>query len=507
MEKQVRTISAAAAGYTAREEDYQGRKHLVVPVVALVEGVIQAMNAPNPEFVSAEEFSKAPGGWNGRPIFLGHPLVAGEPVSGNTPELLEKQSIGIVFNAAVKNNKLTMEAWIDVAKAEEVAPDLLARIAEQATIEISVGVFMERGDESGEYKGKDYVGAWTEIVPDHLALLEQGDQGACSVKMGCGVRAAEEKKMSESPKTKLSAFLGRVMSAFRSAQPAEDMTSNDLQRKLYDALRVAEPTFSYVEAYRPVQAPTSVVYSCYAYGNGVYSLYERPFTLAEDGTLTLSDTRTVVEAVLDYIPVTAATETPTVATERPTKDHEPETVQAAALDAPCACRHENASTENKSMPTNKEKALAALNGATEEQATAVLAALETKPAAAAVVETPAPVAAAAAAPVVEAPKQPTLAELIAAADPDVRESFNENVRAAKSKREATIAALKATKRCGFSDEQLNAMQQAELDNLVALAGVEKSNARVDYSGQAPRAAQASDAIEAPQDLAEALRTK
>jgi len=46
VERQHRQLTVAtAAGYTTRTETYQSREHLVVPVVALVEGVVHAMNA------------------------------------------------------------------------------------------------------------------------------------------------------------------------------------------------------------------------------------------------------------------------------------------------------------------------------------------------------------------------------------------------------------------------------------------------------------------------------
>jgi hypothetical protein len=54
-------LTVAASGYKTRTETFDGREYLVVPVVALVEGVVHAMNAKNAEFVAAEEFSRAPG--------------------------------------------------------------------------------------------------------------------------------------------------------------------------------------------------------------------------------------------------------------------------------------------------------------------------------------------------------------------------------------------------------------------------------------------------------------
>lgn len=188
--EQNRNTLLALKGYKVRTEQYRGKDHIVVPVVALVEGVVHAMNATSAEFVSCEAFSHAPAGWNGRPVFLGHPMREGRPVSGNTPEVLAEEQIGIVFNSKVKDKKLVMEAWVDVERCEEYAPKLLQRLKDGDTVEISVGVMVSTDQTEGEYNGKKYLGAWKGIMPDHLALLPEGDLGACSVDAGCGVRAA-----------------------------------------------------------------------------------------------------------------------------------------------------------------------------------------------------------------------------------------------------------------------------------------------------------------------------
>jgi hypothetical protein len=182
-----RSLVIRSAGLT-RTETYKDREHIVVPVVALLEGVVHAMNAKTAEFVSSDELRTA--GWDGRPVFLNHPMVKGRPVSGNNPTILEEKCIGTVFNTAMKKGKLTMEAWLDKERTQEIAPTLLTRIEQLEPIEISVGVFVETDDSTGEYDGKKYAGAWHDIVPDHLALLDEAQEGACSREMGCGVRAA-----------------------------------------------------------------------------------------------------------------------------------------------------------------------------------------------------------------------------------------------------------------------------------------------------------------------------
>ena len=90
--KRALVVAGIADVAAIREETFQGKDFLVVPVIALVEGVHQASNAPAPELALASEFGKYPQGWDGRPVLLSHPQREGSPVSANSPEVLEDQS-------------------------------------------------------------------------------------------------------------------------------------------------------------------------------------------------------------------------------------------------------------------------------------------------------------------------------------------------------------------------------------------------------------------------------
>lgn len=514
-------FTVAASGYKTRTETFEGREHLVVPVVALVEGVIHAMNAKNAEFVSASEFSRAPSGWNGRPLFFGHPLNSkGAPVSGNTPDVLEGKSIGRIFNSRIKNAKLAMEAWIDIERAKEIAPEVLERVRDGETIEISVGVFVDTDESEGEFEGRKYLGEWHDIVPDHLALLPKTDEGACSVEMGCGVRAAQEAVVADEKKPERKpTILGRFLQMFRAAQPANEMSSTDLTRKLYETLRAKASNVNYVEAYVPVTDPNRVVYSVYepAVESGMgypytrYLLHERQFTLDANGVITLGDDVVEVEPVLSYEPVLMSEQPdePTTAKGARNSKTDMEKIQmmhnhAVALGAqcepkvaaapkaetgaPCSCGAGNAPTSNskKEQDMTKEQIAKFMETATEDQMKVLSAAAGEKPAeqpaaaavpAATTVPTPAP-----AAPVVaEAAKPQTFDEILATADPVMRDAINEGKRLGEEKRSSTIKALKDTGRCDLTDAVLASKTQAELDSLMKLAGA--SVPRVDFGGQ------------------------
>ena len=94
-----------------RREEYDGVEHVVVSAVAVVEGLMWAQNAPEPEYVPAIAFSKHVDAWNGRPVVLNHPQVDGQLVSANSPAVLEGEMFGVLFNTAYEEegSRLTKE--------------------------------------------------------------------------------------------------------------------------------------------------------------------------------------------------------------------------------------------------------------------------------------------------------------------------------------------------------------------------------------------------------------
>ena len=182
---QLRELNLRVNAGLIRVERYDGVDYTVVPVTALVEGVIRAINSPHPEWVSADRFSVAPSSWDGRPVFIGHPMSDGRPVSGNSPDVL-KTAIGRIHNTRIDGKRLLMEAWLHPVKAK----DIIARVSSNHPVEISTGAFVTLKDSAGSHGGKPWRGAWDTIMPDHLAILDAAQTGACSYEAGCGIRAA-----------------------------------------------------------------------------------------------------------------------------------------------------------------------------------------------------------------------------------------------------------------------------------------------------------------------------
>lgn len=190
MSTELRELHLRGALGAVRVEKYDGRDHMIVPVVALMDSVIHAVNAPHSERVPLECLQRAAATWNGRPLTLGHPTRNGSQISANDPRVLESQSFGRIFNSRVQGGKLLMDAYIDIQKAEAIGGQrMLEKLRNGQMCEVSVGAFVKTLAEAGEYNGKKYKAVWQETLGDHLAFLPDG-VGACSIEMGCGAHRA-----------------------------------------------------------------------------------------------------------------------------------------------------------------------------------------------------------------------------------------------------------------------------------------------------------------------------
>lgn len=169
-------------GTTVRTEVLEGIEYWVAPMVMAVEGVLDGSDGPI--FYAANELSKSPSTWDHKPIIVYHAEKDGEPVSGCSPDVIEKQKIGIIMNTEW-DGRLFSEAWIDKKKVGLVDVRVENAIKHGVRLEVSTGLFIDQVDSAGEFRGKKYSKSATNIRPDHLAILP--DQiGACSLADGAG---------------------------------------------------------------------------------------------------------------------------------------------------------------------------------------------------------------------------------------------------------------------------------------------------------------------------------
>lgn len=183
------TITANFQGAEGvRRDVFEGQDYLVVPVVMIVEGVLNGAMVPQ------SEFGRHVQSWNGRPVPVLHPEENGAAISANRPDIIERNTIGQIFNARAEGGKLKAEAWVNVAKAQRLGyNDLLTQLETGDVVEVSTGYFSDDENKSGEFNGVPYHVIHRNLRPDHLALLP-GQIGACSAKDGCGTRVNSKKE-------------------------------------------------------------------------------------------------------------------------------------------------------------------------------------------------------------------------------------------------------------------------------------------------------------------------
>lgn len=169
----------------SRIEMLEGRKHLVFPVVALVEGV------HNDLFYPKEEINKLPFTWNGIPVPINHPKnTDGLPVSANSPDIIDSHVIGRLWNVYANEEKLHGEIWVDMAKADIVDSSIIGKLKTNGKMEISTGLYLDTDGVEGKWNDEEYVSTASNYHPDHLAILPDTN-GACNFEDGCGIRTNE----------------------------------------------------------------------------------------------------------------------------------------------------------------------------------------------------------------------------------------------------------------------------------------------------------------------------
>lgn len=189
MKNNMEIYAALNEHYTITEKTHQGRKHLVVPVVMMREGVHNGSHGAI--FHPIDELGHFEAAWNGIPVSIQHPSIDGKHVSANSPDIIDANVVGKVFNTHVEGDKLKAEAWLDKERLKQISPATASYLKKGQPIEVSLGMFTDDEAGDGTWNGETYTATARNHRPDHLALLP-GGRGACSWSDGCGIRANEE---------------------------------------------------------------------------------------------------------------------------------------------------------------------------------------------------------------------------------------------------------------------------------------------------------------------------
>ncbi len=497
----MKIASILLSNVATRVEMFRGKKHLVVPVVALVEGVLNRL------FYSGEEITRHPQSWNGIPVVIQHPVEAGVEVSANTPAMLEQFEVGQLFNMdSIGTDKLQGEAWIDIAKAEEIRPEILQEVHDN--LEVSTGLFADSDNKPGTFNGVDFIGTLSGYKPDHLALLP-GGEGACNWQDGCGIRVnmAEERggdkimgkyrkivvenlQLSEEffktagiEGDKITSLFTSQLESFLSNFKANELGHEDIRMQLQ---RMADAMDTPASDSQPVLHFVHEVFDNFVVirqtsASGT-KLFKVAFDISDDNVV-LSDNRVEVREQTDFVPAS-------VGLGRQTTYNEVNSKKEGSTMADKCCKEQiDALISNKAthfaeedrvwldkLPKEQIDKLSPIV-AEEKQLTPE----ETLAQAQKVVDdNAAATAATAAAADGEEQKPATMEQYIEKAPGDIGEMLAAGVAMHKEKKAGLVKALLANSRNKFTKEQLEAKGVTELQTLAELA-----NVPVDYSLNSP----------------------
>jgi hypothetical protein len=205
-------ISAAV-----RNEQLEGRDHLVVPMVMITEGVHQGTQGRL--FYPADELAKSVSVWNHKPIVVYHPTMNGVSISACDPDVINNRKVGVVLNTRWDGKKLRAEAWIDIERAKLVDNRILEFIDASRIMEVSTGLYTENELKVGAWNSEIYDAIARNYKPDHLALLP--DQvGACSVADGAGLLQLNQDRRAT--------YIQSLVSSGASVEKATQLVDNEL---------------------------------------------------------------------------------------------------------------------------------------------------------------------------------------------------------------------------------------------------------------------------------------
>jgi len=459
-----------------RTDELFGQDHTVIPAIAIVEGVLWAADASGPELALAEEFGRYPEGWDGRPVVFGHPKIDGIPVPANTPELLESNALGQLFNTTLEDGKLKTEIWINkalVEKLDEEAQQAVENLTSgEGIVEVSTGLFLQRQPAEGEFNGEPYESIWRNIVPDHFAILPEGITGACSVEDGCGaprtnqmvpvMRAAElittectctdsthehNQQEQEGIFKRLLNIAGGIL---RFTSNDEHLSDTDLRAALNMALgSIEEDRFFFILAVYP-EANDS--------GTFVYELgfdgklFERTFSISE-GSITIGADSVAVRPITTFVPVEVVTSNEANSTTQENDMNVEELVNALIANEGTQWNED----DREWLGTLEETQLSKMapSGPTEEE----LAAIAAAEAQARGEGNGAPM---------------STDEFIAQAPAEIQAVLESGVQMHRDRKAALVAGLLANSRNRFSKEDLKAKSIKELNNIAALSASDVS---------------------------------
>jgi hypothetical protein len=338
-------------------------------------------------------------------------------------------------------------------------------------------------DKEGFFNGKEYKKIWRNIVPDHLAVLPIGSQGACSVQDGCGApRLNSEAQMNPTNQTNQTS---QSVVNQPASNPALQENCEACEQRVRDNTKKAIGAFlakgglqtnelSDVDTRTALEAALGEAYDgngwCYIlavfsekvvythFNPAEYSFetYQRSYSVAEGGAVSLGADVSEVRPETKYVPLVIAVDQPVT-------------------------------MEGNDMSKQNQQAQAPASPAANAQPQAAAAAPASQPAAPAesaqqAQQAQAPVQAAQPAANAEPKKAASLDELRAMASPEVLKQLDAIIKAQSDRAAALIKSLEG--KIGLSADELKALPMESLEKMATKLNGQQPGQQVDFSGAA-----------------------
>jgi len=438
---------------------FEGEDVYITPAVMIVEGVTNGV------LYLEEELKKFPQAWNGRPVPVYHPRGPdGNFVSANTPETLEKRSVGQVFNAHYIDKKLKADIYLLKSKLAKVDPSVGLALNANKMLEVSTCHFFELEPVQGVWNGKKYRGIARAIRPDHFAILPN-ETGACSIADGAGLPRANQL---ESEEEEMPDCIHKALDGLKAA-------AGDLLVGAWNALSARDTEKMLRDKLRAQHAKTERVYVLDLYPNEVVyevsadekpsRLYKQTYKKGKKGVPELTGMATEVMLQKSYVPAANSDSDNRQSNEENDEMKREERIAALVKDGKVKEEDTehlmalNDATFDSAFPTEPKKDEDPKANAQEpEKKAEPVKKQEEDPTPAANAQEPK-----------EKKDEPKKAEnvddFVANAPAEVRETLERAIAADKARKAELVAALVANKRNAFSEEELNAKSIDELEKL------------------------------------------
>lgn len=189
-----RRANAVAASASVQEVTRDGRAYLSLPVVPLVEGVLDYPEHGTRELLPAASIRETVAAWAGAPITYRHP--ENRERTATHPDAYTGVVIGSFHDPElVDGAKLRGHALIDVAKANALgaaASEVVERLRAGEQLSVSAGyATVDDTRTQGTHGGETYTLVQGPLLPDHIAIFPSDEFTArCAPADGCAAPRA-----------------------------------------------------------------------------------------------------------------------------------------------------------------------------------------------------------------------------------------------------------------------------------------------------------------------------